>query len=77
MLDVLLVAKLKTLTKIPDESTIIAAEAIQYIVDHLKIQLEQKGPHTLNAKLIIKTESSEHVISEDSISYEPRPVTFC
>lgn len=61
----------------PDKPTIIAAEAIQYIAEHLKIQLEQKGPHTLNAKLIIKTESSEHVISEDSISYEPRPVTLC
>ena len=76
-MDVLLVAKLKTLTKMPDKPTIIAAEAVQYIAEHLKIRLEQKGPHTLNAKLIIKTESSEHVISEDSISYEPRPVTFC
>lgn len=60
----------------PDK-TIIIAEAVQYIADHLKIQLEQKGPHTLNAKLIIKTANSEHVISEDFLDYESHPVTFC
>lgn len=60
----------------PDKTTIIA-EAVQYIAEHLKIKLEQKGPNTLNAKLIIKTVNSEHVISEDSIHYEPRPTMFC
>lgn len=60
-----------------DKSEIIA-EAVLYMADHLKIKLEQSGNHYITAKLILETNSgAQRVISEDSISYEPRPTVFC
>ena len=74
---ILIVHVIKTLKVIPDKATIIT-EAVMYMADHLKIKLEQSGNHYIKAKLILEmNDSTQRVISEDSMSYEPRPTLFC
>lgn len=51
----------------------IISQAVIYIADNLTIKLEQPGPHSIKAKLLLRG----HVISEDTINYEPRETKFC
>jgi hypothetical protein len=48
-------------------------QAVQYMVDHIKIKLEQTGSNIIKAKLLIRTDDGiESIISEDSITYNPK-----